>query len=254
MKKMIAWALGACLLMSSCATTTQGAYTGGTFGTILGSAIGGILGGPRGSDIGTIVGMAGGAAVGAAAGHSSEKAAVRDHYERVQQNKAQGFNPYAESGSYTEETYADADQSGFDPNNSGDDRLFDFSPSSSTTEKTAVEAPNIEIRHAHFNDANHNGSLQRGELGTVTFEVINRGTAPLYNVQPTVLETTGNRQVAISQPILIECIMPGKGVRYTATVKASARAKNNELRFVPTVYHNGSTIGQASTVHVSVRR
>ena len=63
MKKIVVLSVSSLLLLSSCATTASGAYTGGTFGSIIGSAIGGIMGGPRGSDIGTLVGMAGGAAV-----------------------------------------------------------------------------------------------------------------------------------------------------------------------------------------------
>lgn len=248
MKKVFVWALGASLLLSSCATTTGGAYTGGTFGTILGSAIGGLLGGPRGSDIGTIVGMAGGAAAGAAVGHAAEKQAIKAHYERVQQNKAQGYNPYA-SESQDEETVAD--NSGFDPNGGGDDRLFDFSPSS---ESAVSAAPSVEIRNVHFEDANHDGVLGRGETGQVVFEVINRSSYPLDNLQPTVLETTGNKHVAISSSIRVERIMPGAGIRYTATVQASKRVKDGKVTFVPTVNQGTAVIGQASSISVPTRR
>lgn len=256
MKKILVTALSACLLLSSCTTTESGAYTGGTFGTILGSAIGGILGGPRGSDIGTLIGMAGGAAAGAAVGNSTEKRAVKEHYQRVQENKAQGINPYGSS----ENGYVDnGDNSGFDPNGGGDDRLFDFTPSGenntlSGENNTQSEAPSVEIRNVRFVDANNDGALSRGEAAELSFEVINRSKYPLDNLQPTVIETSGNRQVAVSSSIRVERIMPGQGIRYTATVKASNRVKNGQAVFVPTVSQSGTTIGQAASVSVPTRR
>lgn len=263
MKKTCIVALSACLIVSSCSTTTQGAYTGGSFGTILGSAIGGLLGGPRGSDIGTIVGMAGGAALGAAAGNASEKQAVREHYERVQENKAQGFNPYDDnSGTTYGNSLTDEGQSGFDPSNGGDDRLFAFDKSDSAGAYTAgasaslAEAltPTVEIRNVQFLDTNHDGVLGRGEKGEVVFEVINRGTYPLDNIEPTVLETTGSKYVLISPSVRVERIMPGEGIRYTATVQASRRVKNGQVSFLPMVNQGGASIGKAAAVTVQTRR
>ena len=88
MKKILVLSVSSLLLLSSCATTESGAYTGGTFGSIIGSAIGGIIGGPRGSDVGTLIGMAGGAAVGAAVGSASEEAR-RQKYEEYRANRQQ---------------------------------------------------------------------------------------------------------------------------------------------------------------------
>ena len=54
---------------------------------------------------------------------------VHEHYERVQQNKARGINPYKENRENNEpETTPQAptngdDESGFDSTNSGDDRI-----------------------------------------------------------------------------------------------------------------------------------
>lgn len=264
MKKTCIVALSACLLVSSCSTTTQGAYTGGSFGTILGSAIGGLLGGPRGSDIGTIVGMAGGAALGAAAGNASEKQAVRDHYERVQANKAQGYNPYDNDSETTySNSLTDENQSGFDPNNSGDDRLFAFDKSepietATTTNASSSSAealtPSVEIRNVQFYDTNHDGALSRGEKGEVVFEVVNRGKYPLDNIEPTVLETTGCKHILVSPSIRVERIMPGEGIRYTATVQASRRIKDGRVSFMPMVKQGGASIGKASAVSVNTHR
>lgn len=241
MKKLFVWALGASLLLSSCATTSDGAYTGFSVGTILGSAIGGILGGPHGSDIGTLVGAAGGTAAGAAMGHANEKQAIHEHYDRVQQNKARSV----------ESEYTPTDESGFDPTNAGDDRI-DFAPSTSSNSHYAA-SPQVEIRNVRFEDAGKDGALRRGELGTVSFEVINRGSYPLDNLQPTVTETTGNKRITISAPIRVERLGPGEGIRYTATVRAG-RVQDGTVTFVPTVCQGSATLAQAASVSVRTQR
>ena len=105
MKKNIIILLSATILVSSCDTYTgSGAYAGGTLGSLIGTAIGGIVGGGHGSSVGSLIGLAGGAALGAAAGAAADKRQaqreaddVHEHYERVQQNKARGINPYKEN-------------------------------------------------------------------------------------------------------------------------------------------------------------
>lgn len=220
MKKMMALAVGATLLLSSCSSYTgAGAYTGAQFGSILGSAIGGISGGPRGSDIGTIVGMAGGAMVGATIGNAADR-------------KAHGKmdNDYPSNrGDY------DSSDSGYDSTNSGDDRIdFDGGdaatgnyeykqPSSPADNVYTHSAPTMEIRNARFIDADGDDTISRGEMCKVVFEVYNNGLQPVYNVVPTVAEMTGNKHIYISQPISVEKIGAYKGVRYTAMVKADNR-------------------------------
>ena len=137
MKKNIIILLSATILVSSCDTYTgSGAYAGGTLGSLIGTAIGGIVGGGHGSSVGSLIGLAGGAALGAAAGAAAYKRQaqreaddVHEHYERVQQNKARGINPYKENRENNEPektpqapTNGD-DESGFDSTNSGDDRI-----------------------------------------------------------------------------------------------------------------------------------
>ena len=124
MRKVIVLSICSVLLLTGCGTYTgTGAYVGGQFGSVLGSAIGGITGGARGSDVGTIIGMAGGAVIGAAIGNAKDEADrrdVHDHYERVQRSKAASNSSYDNYGNYG--NY----DSGYDPSNSGDDRLYDF--------------------------------------------------------------------------------------------------------------------------------
>lgn len=243
MKKMMVWAVGATLLLSSCSSNTgAGAYTGAQFGSILGSAIGGISGGPRGSDIGTIVGMAGGAMIGGAIGNAADQ-------------KARGKmdNDYPSN-------------SGFDSTNSGDDRIdFDGSdaatgnyeykqPSSPADNVYTHSAPTVEIRNARFIDADGNDTISRGEMCKVVFEIYNNGLQPVYNVVPTVAEMTGNKHIYISQPICVEKIGAYKGVRYTAMVKADNRLKDGTIKLCCSVLQNGEAISKVTEFNVETRK
>lgn len=243
MKKMMVWAVGATLLLSSCSSNTgAGAYTGAQFGSILGSAIGGISGGPRGSDVGTIIGMAGGAMIGGAIGNAADQ-------------KARGKmdNDYPSN-------------SGFDSTNSGDDRIdFDGSdattgnyeykqPSSPADNVYTHSAPTVEIRNARFIDADGDETISRGEMCKVVFEVYNNGLQPIYNVVPTVAEMTGNKHIYISQPVCVEKIGAYKGVRYTAMVKADKRLKYGTIKLCCSVLQNGETISKVTEFNVETRK
>lgn len=63
------------------------------------------------------------------------------------------------------------------------------------------------------------------------FEVYNVSKHVVYDVQPLVIETTGNKRISISGTIHVERILPGKGVRYTAMVQAGKRIKGTEAVF-----------------------
>ena len=226
MKKFIVISLAGAMLLSSCSTTESGASNGAFFGSILGSAIGGITGGYRGSDIGTIVGMAGGAVVGAAIGQASEKEEQRKYDEYMRRrNDRSGFDP---NNGY--------DQSGFDPNNGGDDRIVmeEEVPSQTVTldELKRMEGFNvninesIQLRHEDFSDANGDGFITPGEECKVSFEIMNNSDVEIFDVIPTVIETTGNKHIHISPTVRIESIRPHQGVRYTATVLADKRLKD----------------------------
>lgn len=254
MKKSMVLSLSALLLLSSCGTYTgSGAYAGASLGTILGSAIGGITGGPRGSDIGTIIGMAGGAVVGGAIGAQADNA---QQQERSRYEAARAHDNYGDdSRYYHNDTYnygqQGATDSGFDPTNSGDDTLYDFNDSSYTGSYSATQPEKvvpsvrydgikavrpqstglIEVRNARFVDDNQDGRLSAGEFCKVIFEVHNTSQTLLTDVQPMVIETTGNRQIAISQGIHVERMEPGRGIRYTAMVKAGNRLKDGTTCF-----------------------
>ena len=218
MKKIVVLSVSSLLLLSSCATTASGAYTGGTFGSIIGSAIGGIMGGPRGSDIGTLVGMAGGAAVGAAVGSAAENS----RQQRYEEYRAERQQRVMESRQ--PRTYQDNDGS--------DDRLYGFDENFNPTKNYPGEAAaDIVIRNPRLMDASRDGELSRGEEARMVFEVFNNSAKPAFGVLPTVAEVTGNRHIRVSENVLVECIQPGKGIRYTAVIRTDHRLKDGEAVF-----------------------
>lgn len=268
MKKVILLMLCSSLVMSSCDTYTgSGAYAGGSIGSILGSAIGGLSGGPRGSDMGTIIGMAGGAVVGAVIGSQADQAQA-DREAAYQQDRVE-----RRSGSDYSYTPVTDNPEIFDSNNGGDDRLYDFkgkdytgdysaqTPTTSMPTATVEElgarffySPTLEIVNARFVDDNEDNCLNRNETCKVIFEIVNRGHAPVYDVVPTVVETTGNKHIFISPSIHVEKISPGSGVRYTAIVKADRKLKDGMARFCVSVIHEGKSISKVNEFNIPTKR
>ncbi len=256
MKKFIVISLAGAMLLSSCSTTESGVSNGAFFGSILGSAIGGITGGHRGSDIGTIVGMAGGAVVGAAIGQASEKEEQRKYDEYMRRRSDQsGFDP----------NNGGNDQSGFDPNNGGDDRIVmeEEVPSQTVTldELKRMEGFNVNInesihlRHEDFSDANGDGFITPGEECKVSFEIMNNSDVEIFDVIPTVIETTGNKHIHISPTVRIESIRPHQGVRYTATVLADKRLKDGNAVIRVTVTQGRNDIASmAKEFNITCKR
>ena len=239
-------ALIALAMLVGCGTYAgSGAYAGATLGSILGSAIGGITGGASGSDLGQIVGTGVGAAIGAAIGEQADKKAEErseKRRERIEQRRREmergnyGYN--GEEPVYGQ--YPPSD-SGFDENNGGDDRIFDFKGSDytgnysaqqpSASERAQQEPTStistlpIEIRNARFVDDNQNRQINRDELCKVIFELWNNSSQTLHDVQPIVTEETDNKHLAISPTIHVEQLEPGKAIRYTALVRADRKLK-----------------------------
>lgn len=268
MKKVILLMLCSSLVMSSCDTYTgSGAYAGGSIGSILGSAIGGLSGGPRGSDMGTIIGMAGGAVVGAVIGSQADQAHA-DREAAYQQDRVE-----RRSGSDYSNTPVTDNPEIFDSNNGGDDRLYDFKgkdytgdysaqqPTTSMPTATVEElgarfsySPTLEIVNARFVDDNEDNCLNRNETCKVIFEIVNRGHAPVYDVVPTVVETTGNKHIFISPSIHVEKISPGSVVRYPAMVKADRKLKDGMARFCVSVIHEGKSISKVNEFNIPTKR
>lgn len=273
MKKSVVLSLSAVLMLSGCGTYTgSGAYAGASLGSILGSAIGGIAGGPRGSDLGTVIGMAGGAVIGSALGAQADQSTqnpARQHDDYGTYNdRRQDYSRGNDTGNST-------DDSGFDPTNSGDDTIYDFNDSDYTGNYSATQPEKVvpsvrydgikavrpqqegllEVRNARFVDDNQDGRLNAGELCKVIFEVYNTSDEVLTDVQPTVVETTGNRRIAVSQSIHIERIAPGRGIRYTAMVKADRRLRDGNSCFrVYAVQGNGKVVSNVCEFNVPTSR
>lgn len=268
MKKVILLMLCSSLVMGSCDTYTgSGAYAGGSIGSILGSAIGGLSGGPRGSDMGTIIGMAGGAVVGAVIGSQADQAHA-DREAAYQQDRVE-----RRSGSDYSNTPVTDNPEIFDSNNGGDDRLYDFKSKDYTGDYSAQQpttsmpsasveelgarfsySPTLEIVNARFVDDNEDNCLNRNETCKVIFEILNRGYKPVYDVVPTVVETTGNKHIFISPSIHVEKISPGSGVRYTAMVKADRKLKDGMARFCVSVIHEGKSISKVNEFNIPTKR
>ena len=273
MRKIAVMSVCAVLLLSGCGTYAgSGAFTGAHFGSILGSAIGGITDGPRGSDVGTILGMAGGAIVGAAIGSAADQANKRDiheHYENVQRRKAQDRsydNAGYQNRSYPNDNY-------YDPSNGGDDRLYDFQSSDYTSDYSAASARSmspgassiedissgytvnsgIEIRNPRFVDGNRDGCLNSNEVSKVIFEVFNTSGHTLFDLQPTVVESTGARNIYISPTVHVERLEPGKGIRYTAMVK-TARMRNGTATFCLSVLQGDRVMSNVSEFTINTVR
>ena len=280
MKKNGILLMGTLMLLSSCGTyTASGAYTGSSLGSILGSAIGGISGGPRGSDVGTIVGMAGGAIIGGAIGHQADKQREedlaqyrQDRADRVTRRHAAASDKRQYDDASTAYSYngGGGDDVVLDDTNSGDDRLYDFNsadytgsysaqqpktelPASSSVEELAeglAYTPHIEIRNARIVDSNQDQQISRGELCKVIFEVYNTGQKPVYDIQPSVVEATGNKQIFISPGMHVERLMPGAGIRYTAMLKAGPRLGNGSVRICLSVLQGANAISKVTEFEV----
>lgn len=280
MKKGSVIMMGAALLVSSCTTGAgAGAYAGSSFGSVLGSAIGGIVGGPHGSDVGTIFGMAGGAIVGGALGDAAEKAQHRSAQQYDDDTYASGN--YSNGGNSANYVGDDFDPSQMvDNSNSGDDRIDFGAPSSSganvpmgnapmsnAPSSQSVDASRVEqiygnaksdgkltIRNVRFADSNGDGMLSGDEIGRVSFEIYNETAAPIYNFDPSVVEAEANKRIYISPSVRVENIMPGQGLRYTATVKADRRIKDGEIRLLVSAQKEGKPISYVTVVKVATQR
>lgn len=204
MKKSFIWVLGLLLVVSACTSNAAGgAYVGGQFGHVIGSAIGGIAGGWRGHHTGALIGTVGGVVAGAAIGAAIDNA---------QEKKYEEISRARENERYQ------SDDSGFDPEGRGDDRIM-IEPE---------EAP-LNIRNAMITEMQHDGVLTRGEECTVMFEIMNTSDHPIYDIQPFVEDATGNKHINISPNLRVESIGPRQGIRYTATILADKRLKDGEI-------------------------
>ena len=86
-----------------------------------------------------------------------------------------------------------------------------------------VQQPISQMNRSHVIDA--------GENSKIIFEIMNEGRNPVYNVVP-VVETVGKvKHLGISPSVMVEEILPGEGIRYTASIHAGEKLKDGEVTF-----------------------
>lgn len=126
-------------------------------------------------------------------------------------------------------------------------------PSTSSVEELTegmAYIPHIEIRNARIVDDNQDKVISRGELCKVIFEVYNTGERPLFDIQPSVVEATGNKQIFISPGMHVERLMPGAGIRYTAMLKAGPRLGDGSVRICLSVLQGDNAISKVTEFEV----
>ena len=213
--------------------------------------------------------------------------ALGDAAEKAQHRSAQQYDDdtYASgnSGNYVGDDFDPSQM--VDNSNSGDDRIDFGAPSSSGANATMGNAPmsnapmsnapssqsvdasrveqiygnaksdgKLTIRNVRFADSNGDGMLSGDEIGHVSFEIYNETDAPIYNFDPSVVEAEANKRIYISPSVRVENIMPGQGLRYTATVKADRRIKDGEIRLLVSAQKEGKPISYVTVVKVATQR
>ena len=269
-----------------------GGSIGSILGSAIGGLSGGPRGSDMGTIIGMAGGAAVGAIIGSQADQqqaqreSEYRQVRRERQERIQRSRSYDDTyGYSSNGNVSNDVSSQGDSYNngsqvhsvnsseiFDSTNSGDDRLYDFNgkdytgnysaqqPTTQMPSATVEElgarfsySPNLEIVNARFVDDNENNVLDRNETCKLIFEVMNRGNQPVYDVVPTVVETTGNKHIFISPSIHVEKIDAGSGVRYTAMVKADGKLKDGTARFCVSVIHGNKAISKVNEFNIPTR-
>lgn len=206
MKKQVTVILLSALILSGCASGRMGnpgAIVGGAaIGGSLGSSIGGLIGennrgwrgGYRGSAIGNIVGTIAGAAIGNAL-TAPKQDPIEDYAYVPEVREGRAHSQYRKRPRYEQ------------------------------------PMAQLKLRKIRFIDDNRNHAIDGGESSKIIFEIMNEGKQPIYDVVP-IVETVGKvKHIGISPTVMIEEILPGEGIRYTASIYAGTKMKDGEVTF-----------------------
>lgn len=206
MKKQLTVILLSALILSGCASGRMGnpgaIMAGASIGGSLGGSIGGLIGdnnrgwrgGYRGSAIGNIVGTIAGAAIGGALTAPKQDPIEDDAYvPEVREVRVQKYKKQPQQ----------------------------------------VQRPltQLKLRRIRFIDDNRSHVIDAGENSKIIFEIMNDGRKPVYNVVPVVETVEKVKHLGISPSVMIEEILPGEGIRYTASIHAGERLKDGEVTF-----------------------
>ncbi|MDD3040788.1 glycine zipper family protein [Bacteroides sp.] len=209
MKKQVTVILLSALILSGCASGRMGnpgaIMAGATIGGSLGGSIGGLIGdnnhgwrgGYRGSAIGNIVGTIAGAAIGNAL--TTPRQEPLEEYAYVPEVREVYDKPQAKSNKIRPQIQR--------------------------------PLPQLKLHKIRFIDDNRNHVIDAGESSKIIFEVMNEGKTPVYDIVP-IVETVGKvKNIGISPSVMVEEILPGEGIRYTATIYAGSKLKDGEITF-----------------------
>ena len=227
MKKQLTVFLLSVLLLSGCASGRMGnpgaIVAGASIGGSLGGSIGGLIGdnnrgwrgGYRGSAIGNIVGTIAGAAIGSALTAPRQEQIEDDAYvPEVREVRVQKYK------------------------------------------KQPVRQPvsQLKLRRIRFIDDNRSHVIDAGENSKIIFEIMNEDRKPVYNVVP-VVETVGKvKHIGISPSVMVEEILPGEGIRYTASIHAGNRLKDGEVTFRVAVADENGVICDSQEFTLTTQR
>lgn len=271
-----------------------GSTLGALLGSAIGGIAGGPRGSDIGTLVGMAGGAAVGGALGAKADRQQQEYQnyedARFEHKYMEHRRAATAGNKGYDNRYDDDVYrgydnrnndyasndGGYDDSGFDPTNSGDDVLYDFNGSDYTGNYTASHPERVmpsssfdnistpanvedklplEVRNARFVDDNQDHKLSGDELSKVIFEIYNVSGSTVYDVQPMVVETTGNKRIYVSNSIHVERIVPGKGVRYTAMVKGGKKLKDGTACFrIYAVQGNGNVVSNVSEFNITTAR
>lgn len=268
-----------------------GSAIGGIIGGPHGSDVGTIVGMAGGAVVG---GAIGDAADRQQRQEQSEVLARRNQRiqrEKAQRSRATQGGTYApqddtyvpqgsayapQDGTYAQ-PYGNVDPSQMvDSSNSGDDRIdFAAAPSQQRGQGGADDVPSVQagrieslytpgasaeagrltIKNVRLAGTAEAGVLHGGEEGKVVFEIYNDTDAPIYDFDPSVVEADANKRIYISPSVHVENIMPGQGLRYTATVKADRRIRDGQIRLLVSARRGGKPVSYVTVLKVgTVRR
>lgn len=76
----------------------------------------------------------------------------------------------------------------------------------------------------------------------MVFEIYNTSTKPVTRVLPAVAEVTGNKHIRVSENVMVESVLPGKGIRYTAVIRADNGLRDGEAIFRISVYQGNREV------------
>lgn len=221
MKKLLI--LGLCASLTACGTMqgNPGAImVGAQVGNMVGSIIGNSSNDYAGWAISTIAGTIAGAAIGNA---------ISTPKENVEQQQSQ--SQYSQQPGYTNQ-----DNSYPEPANGRDNGNYSNNngtyQNNSRTYQNNTALP-ITIQNIRFVDDNNNHVIGSGEFCKLIFELYNNSDKTVYGIYPEIQVST--KRVGVSNPALIDKILPGQKVRYTASVYGYSNLRDGAADFTVTV-------------------